>query len=110
MPTPNINITVSGPTITCAPNSLNLTAINSATDITFTLVTPNYTFPATASVGIAIVDNDSSFSSYTRNSDTLITVHDLNSDGQTHTYTVAVLDANGNTIESDPMIVNRGSN
>lgn len=105
---PDITVTVANNCVSCNPNRLDLTQAGSPATITFTLRSPNYTYPGVASTAINITDTDRSFPSIDRTSDTVITVTDNNNDGQTHNYTVSVLDSNGNTISSDPMIVNRG--
>lgn len=73
------------------------------------LRTPGYKFPTAPPYGIQITGSDTSeFYDYTRVSDTEVDVTDGNNDGQTHYYTVTVIDnATGASVTVDPTIRDR---
>jgi len=91
----------------CTPASVNMRSLSQPANIEFTILTPNYSFPTGSPFGITITSGGTEFSGYTRVSGTEVTVVDTNSDGVDYTYTVTVDDGNGNSIVSDPMILNR---
>ena len=94
-----------------APASTSLAGKSQPCTLQFDLNPNNgsYSWLATEPYGIEISGAGSEFTGWTRVSDTVVTVDDVNNDGATYTYTVSCNGPNGIVI-GDPSIVNRGNN
>lgn len=105
----DVSVTVSNGTVTPDPEVLDLTHKPKDTKIKFELETSGYAFPEAFPYGIQIDAAQDQFIDYQRKDDRTVTLVAVNDDGQTHEYTVSVVDtASGETLSSDPAIKDRG--
>jgi len=112
MPNDTVQIpcTATNSTITC-PATTNLQSKSKPCTLKFDLNpnNGNYSWLETSPFGIEIAGGGTEFTTFTRVSDTVVTVEDANNDGTTYTYTASCNGPNG-IVVGDPSIVNRGNN
>jgi hypothetical protein len=105
----DVSVTVTSGSVACNPELLDLSDKPKDTAIKFQLTSTGYAFPELSPYGIQIDAGEGQFIDYRRKDDHTVTLVAVNDDGQTHSYTVSVVDTtNGQTLSSDPAIKDRG--
>ena len=102
-PTKTVSVTVSGSTVTCTPDTVDVTHAN--TLVVFTLDTPNYTFPSSGAIVVTTASTDFPYASWTLQPKTAA-MYDAKGVNGSYKYSATVLDSGGNPISNDPVIHN----
>jgi len=101
--TKNVSVTVSGGTVVCTPDPVDVTHAN--TLVIFTLNTPNYTFPSSGAIVVTNPNTDFPYASWTTGA-TTAAIYDAKGINGNYKYSATVLDSNGSPITNDPVIHN----
>jgi len=101
--TKTVSVTVSGGTVVCTPDTVDVTHAN--TLVVFTLDTPNYTFPSSGAIVVTTTNTDFPYASWTTGPHQAA-IFDAKAVNGNYKYSATVLDSSGTPISNDPVIHN----